>query len=95
METVAPVFQCGSVMMPLRDVRTTPNRTYSTVWRGNRCWMTQNLDYGTALTTQSPQTDNCQPEKFCPLSDPACVISGGFYQWDELMQYNTPEGMQG
>ena len=91
----SPVFQCGNAMMPLRDVRTTPNRTYSTVWRGNRCWMTQDLDYGTALTTQSPQTDNCQPEKFCPLGDPACVLSGGFYQWDELMQYNTPEGMQG
>ena len=90
-----PVFQCENPLMPLKDVRTNPYRAYNTYWRGNRCWMIQDFDYGIAVNTQLAQTDNCQPEKFCPLSDPSCTLSGGFYQWDELMQYTVQEGIQG
>ena len=91
----APVFQCENPLMPLKDVRTSPYRTYNTYWRGNRCWMTQDLDYGIPISTQVAQTDNCQPEKFCPPGDPSCTLSGGFYQWDELMRYDVQEGVQG
>jgi len=91
----APAFACENQMMPLKDVRTTPNKTYNTYWRGNRCWMIQNLDYGTEASTALPQTDNCQPEKYCPASDPGCTLYGGFYQWDEMMQYSSQEGSQG
>ncbi|MEI6883733.1 MAG: choice-of-anchor L domain-containing protein [Bacteroidota bacterium] len=91
----APPFQCENPMMPLRDVRTTPNRTYNTFWRGNRCWMIQNLDYGTAVNDLLPQTDNCVPQKHCLATDPSCSQYGGFYQWDELMQYTSQEGAQG
>jgi len=91
----APAFQCENSLMPLRDVRTSPNRSYNTFWRGNRCWMTQNLDYGSPAPSSQPQTDNCQPEKFCAASDPGCTLYGGFYQWDELMQFNSQPGEQG
>jgi len=90
-----PSFACENQMTPLRDVRTTPNKTYNTYWRGNRCWMIQNLDYGTETSTTLAQTDNCQPQKFCPASDPGCTLYGGFYQWDELMQYSSQQGAQG
>ena len=90
-----PAFACENQMTPLKDVRTSPNKTYNTYWRGNRCWMIQNLDYGTEVSTTLPQTDNCQPQKFCSASDPGCTLYGGFYQWDELMQYSNLEGSQG
>jgi uncharacterized protein (TIGR02145 family) len=57
--------------------------------------MIQNLDYGSEVSTQNPQTDNCQPQKYCAASDPGCILHGGFYQWDELMQYSSEEGSQG
>jgi uncharacterized protein (TIGR02145 family) len=91
----SPSFQCGNIMQPLQDVRTTPHRQYTTYQRGGRCWMTENLDYGTSGSYQQPQTDNCIPEKYCSDSDPDCSLLGGFYQWDELMQYSPAEGSQG
>ncbi len=91
----SPAFQCENTMTPMKDVRTTPNKSYNTYWRGNRCWMIQNLDYGSEMSAQTPQTDNCQPQKYCPASDPACTVNGGLYQWDELMQYSSQEGSQG
>ncbi|MCX6286919.1 MAG: choice-of-anchor L domain-containing protein [Bacteroidetes bacterium] len=91
----APAFLCENTLLPLKDVRTTPNRTYNTYWRGNRCWMIQNLDYGSEESAQQPQTNNCQPQKYCAAPDPGCNLYGGFYQWDELMQFSSQEGSQG
>jgi len=35
-------------------------------------------------------------EKYCYNSDTNnCTIFGGLYQWDEMMQYNTQQGVQG
>jgi uncharacterized protein (TIGR02145 family) len=90
-----PVFQCGNPMEPLQDVRTTPYRQYTTYQRGGHCWMTENLDYGTSVSYMQSQTDNCIPEKYCGATDPSCTLLGGFYQWDELMQYSATEGAQG
>ena len=91
----SPSFQCDNPMMPLIDIRTSPVKTYTTYWRGNRCWMLQNLDYGLESSMMLTQTDNCIPQKFCAASDPGCSSYGGFYQWDELMQYSNQEGTQG
>jgi uncharacterized protein (TIGR02145 family) len=90
----APAFQCENPMQPLKDVRTSPMKQYNTFWRGNRCWMVQNLNYGSETTSTQAQTDNCQVQKFCPPSDPGCSLNGGFYQWDEMMQYSMA-GSQG
>lgn len=90
-----PSFQCGNAMVPLRDVRTTPNRIYSTYFRGGHCWMTSNLDYGTSVAYDQAMTDNCMPEKYCAPSDAGCTLYGGFYQWDEIMQYQAAEGSKG
>jgi uncharacterized protein (TIGR02145 family) len=82
-----PPFQCGNILQPLKDVRTTPYRTYGTYLKGGKCWMTENLDYGTVLHWNAPQTDNCIPEKYSGV--------GSFYQWNELMQYDATQGVQG
>jgi len=90
-----PAFQCGNNAAPLQDVRTTPRRDYPTYFRGGKCWMTVNLDYGTSTSYVQPQADNCLPEKYCALDDPFCSSYGGFYQWNELMQFQSAEGSQG
>jgi uncharacterized protein (TIGR02145 family) len=62
--------------------------------------MKENLRYSapapyisTPLTT--PQSDNCTFERYCLSTDAGCSLYGGFYQWDELMQYDGADRAQG
>ncbi len=83
-----------STMKDLRDDR---QYTYASFGTGAsiRSWMTQNLNYGTVFPGMPAQMNNCVPEKFCPLSDLNCSgPGGGYYQWDELMEYQTGYGYQ-
>lgn len=57
--------------------------------------MTLNLDYGSSVSYNQPLADNCIAEKYCAPGDAGCTVYGGFYQWDELMQYQSAEGSQG
>jgi uncharacterized protein (TIGR02145 family) len=69
---------------------------YNTVLIGNQCWMKKNLDVGTMIQGNTNQSNNGVIEKYCYNNDTAnCNIYGGFYQWDEMMQYVTTEGAQG
>ena len=84
----------------LRDVR--DNTSYRTFQSGTgasaRCWMAENLNFGEAVIDplSSQQRDNCVVEKYCPDNLAAqCAASGGFYQWDELLQYSNTEGSKG
>ena len=71
-------------------------KVYKTAYLALRCWMTENLAYGTALTSPGPpQTDNCLPEKYCAPTDLTCAGYGGLYQWDELMDYSVTPGTKG
>ena len=84
-------FSCNGKLTDLRD-----GKQYNTAMIAGKCWMTQNLAYGTIIDAQStPQTDNCVNEKFCLTSDPSCTQYGGFYQWDELMRYASTSAFQG
>jgi uncharacterized protein (TIGR02145 family) len=68
---------------------------YSALSIGGRCWMVTNLNYSNPMLSDlQPQSDNCVPEKYCPANDATCAVSGGFYQWDELMQYQVPSAGQ-
>ena len=83
-----PSFTCGGNLVDTRD-----NKVYPTVQIGFQCWMAANLDFGLMISDLTPQTDNCVPEKYTrPASR---VPRPAFYQWDELMQYQTAEGSQG
>lgn len=82
------IFICGSILTDPRD-----GKTYPTVQLGSRCWMQKNLDYGTAIPSTIPQTDNCLPERF--LHPSALVPPSSCYQWDELMTYETTGGSRG
>ena len=85
-------FNCGGTLTDVRD-----GKTYSTAMFNGKCWMTKNLDYGTILAggIAIPQTDNCIVEKYCGPGDPNCTANGGFYQWDEIMQYAGTPGSKG
>ena len=83
-----------STMKDLRDDR---QYTFASFGSGAsiKSWMTQNLNYGTFFPDMPAQMNNCVPEKFCPLSDNNCSgPGGGYYQWDELMEYQIGYGYQ-
>jgi len=84
-------WQCGD---PLEDTR--DGQTYNTVQIGDQCWMAENLNVGARIDGVVDQTDNSTIEKYCYNDDVAnCDTYGGLYQWDEMMQYVTTEGVQG
>jgi uncharacterized protein (TIGR02145 family) len=89
---IAPVFfSCGNTLTDIRD-----NKTYPTVQIGTQCWMAANLDYGSSMSGNLTQRDNCTPEKFCYNDNPGnCTTMGGLYQWDELMKYSDAAASQG
>ncbi len=80
---------CPGTVTDLRD-----GQVYPTLLAGSgaaaKCWMARNLNYGEFLSNGQPQTDNCTIEKYCRNNLPSeCSGYGGFYQWDELMQYQS------
>ena len=84
-------FGCGGDLTDIRD-----GKKYKTAILGGRCWMTENLSYGSILASPGPiQTDNCMPEKYCAPTDAGCTLFGGKYQWDELMDYAQTAGTKG
>jgi|GEM_PF-631705 len=89
-EEPAP-FACGEPITDSRD-----GQTYETVLIGEQCWMAENLNIGTRIDGVSDQSNDGTIEKYCYNNDPAnCETYGGLYQWDEMMQYNTTESVQG
>ncbi len=60
-----------------------------------QCWTAANLNYGNYTDKLNSQTENCIIEKYCKNNIAAqCDLSGGFYQWGELMQYQEIAGFQ-
>ncbi len=86
-----PTWSCGD---PLNDTR--DGQTYNTVQIGEQCWMSENLNIGTMIPGTTEMTNNSIIEKYCYNDDETnCNTYGGFYQWNEMMQYTTQEGTQG
>jgi uncharacterized protein (TIGR02145 family) len=84
-------FLCNNLVTDIRD-----NQQYPTVKIGTQCWMAANLNFGTQILAASMQRDNCTIEKYCLNDDPTkCSSLGGLYQWDEMMQYESVESIQG
>jgi uncharacterized protein (TIGR02145 family) len=84
-------FSCGGNLTDVRD-----GKTYKTSMIGGKCWMRENLAYGTIVDPPAqPQSDNCVAEKYCLPVDATCTAYGGLYQWDELMAYGSTSQNQG
>lgn len=87
---VNSTFSCGGDLTDVRD-----GKKYKTSLIGSKCWMQDNLNYGSALDQSLPQTDNCSPEKYCLPTDVNCTNYGGLYMWNELMDYGSTSQNQG
>jgi uncharacterized protein (TIGR02145 family) len=84
-------WSCGDQLVDIRD-----GKTYETLPIGTQCWMKQNLNIGIRIAGTSTQTNNGTIEKYCyNNSESNCNVYGGLYQWNEMMQYSTFEGVQG
>lgn len=85
------VILCGTNLTDTRD-----SKVYGTVDMNGRCWMADNLNYGSFVTTSQGQQNNSMAEKYCYGNNPAnCPTMGGLYSWGELMNYATVEYSQG
>ncbi|MCK4980234.1 MAG: hypothetical protein KAS62_07550, partial [Candidatus Delongbacteria bacterium] len=85
------IWTCGDTLFDPRN-----GQNYSTVQIGDQCWMAENLNIGTRIDGVDDPADNCIIEKYCYDNDNAnCNTCGGLYSWDEMMQYDTTEGIQG
>ena len=77
---------------PSCDVSTVSyeGKTYHTVSIGTQCWLKENLDVGTRISSALDQTNNSTIEKYCYNDDTAnCTTYGGLYQWAEAVQYQN------
>jgi len=84
-------LSCG---LPITDDR--DGKTYNTLQVNDQCWMAQNLNIGVRIPGTNDQTDNAIIEKYCYLNSEAnCDVYGGLYQWNEMMQYSTTQGIKG
>jgi uncharacterized protein (TIGR02145 family) len=82
---------CGMSFTDSRD-----SKTYSSVQIGSQCWMAENLNAGIRIDGELAQSDNSIIEKYCfSNQEDSCTKYGGFYMWDEMMQYVTLEASQG
>ena len=71
-------------------------QTYNTVQIGTQCWLKKNLNIGTKIPGAQEQANNGIIEKYCYNNDDAnCSMYGGLYQWNEMMQYVTTQGVKG
>jgi len=69
---------------------------YDTVKIGSQCWMKQNMNIGAYVTGATTQTNDNNLQKYCYGNNTGnCLTNGGFYQWDEAMQYSTTSEAQG
>jgi uncharacterized protein (TIGR02145 family) len=69
---------------------------YNTIQIYSQCWLKENLNVGTMIQGNEEMADNGIIEKYCYNNQPdSCTKYGGLYQWDEMMQYTTQQGVQG
>ena len=72
------------------------NNHYTLIQIGAQTWMAENLKVGVRIDGVQEQTNNGIIEKYCYDNDANnCNTYGGLYQWNEMMQYVTTQGIQG
>lgn len=84
-------FLCPESIIDPRD-----GKIYETILVGSQCWLKENMNIGTLILHNQSQSNNSLIEKYCYNNlESNCDVYGGLYQWDEAMQYEFGEGVQG
>jgi len=84
-------FQFAS-NIPCPDVPTINygGQVYNTIQIISQCWLKENLNIGTMILNNEAPANNSVIEKYClENKEDSCAIYGGYYRWDELMQYDA------
>lgn len=69
---------------------------YNTIQIFSQCWLKENLNVGIMINGNNEMEDNGIIEKYCYDNlESNCDIYGGLYQWNEVMQYTTQQGVKG
>lgn len=91
-KTTPPQLSVDNTDCPGRFVDSRDNQMYSAVRIGKQCWMSENLNIGTSVESNSNATDNGKIEKYCFDYNPDnCELYGGLYTWDEMMGYSADQ----
>jgi uncharacterized protein (TIGR02145 family) len=71
-------------------------QVYNTIQVFSQCWLKENLNVGTMIPGTQGMSNNSVIEKYCYNNKvEGCTKYGGLYQWDEMMQYSTTQGVRG
>ncbi len=71
-------------------------QVYNTIQIRGQCWLKENLNIGTLTSGSFDMLNDGIIEKYCYNNDELnCTEYGGFYQWDEMMDYTNTSGSQG
>jgi uncharacterized protein (TIGR02145 family) len=69
---------------------------YNTIQILSQCWLKENLNVGAMIDSLEYMSDNDVIEKYCYRNSPdSCEKYGALYQFWEMMQYTTQQGVQG
>jgi uncharacterized protein (TIGR02145 family) len=96
-ESTTYTFQFATnIPCPGTPTITYEGQVYNTIQIFSQCWLKENLNVGTMVPGTQEMSNNSIKEKYCYENNPdSCTKFGGLYQWDEMMQYTTQQGVQG
>jgi uncharacterized protein (TIGR02145 family) len=90
-DVVISFANCPPTFTDSRD-----GKSYTAILISTQCWMKKNLNFGMKVDGTVNMSNNETIEKYCYDNTEAnCDVYGGLYQWNEMMQYSTTEGVQG
>jgi len=85
-----------NVLCPGLDSLFYGDQWYHTIQVGGQCWIKENMNVGEMINGNQTQTNNGTIEKYCYANSTIlCDERGGFYKWNELMQYETEKRARG
>lgn len=71
-------------------------QVYNTVQIGSQCWLKENLNVGTMISSSQDMGNNGIIEKYCFSNNAdSCETLGGYYHWEEAMAYDFSPGSRG
>jgi uncharacterized protein (TIGR02145 family) len=91
------VFQFATnIPCPGLDSLNYDGQWYHTIQVFSQCWLAENMNAGTMISSSQDQANNDIIEKYCMTDNPDyCNLLGGLYFWNEMMNYTNETGGQG